>query len=525
LDGTTLRVAQANQRDLKLVATAQIDLPPEADRTDASAVGASVKRALAGLDLKPASVVMGVGRPRVVLRTVRLPVVENVAELASLVHFQVAKDLPFPPEEAVIDFVAVRQIQVSGERVDAPAKPEAGAESGPPSPRLEVLVAAVKRETVEFHQQLAAAAGFKLVALSLLPYGNSRGIAACEVTGEPEVAALVSIRPDEVSVEVMDRGSLVFSRGTIMRAIGETPHIEGSIPISEEAFIQAAAIEVVRSLHSYGGTEPGRPVGKVLVAGATNYETALLETLRGRVSVPCVRLDPAEALRLPAQFREAAAGSIGTIGLALGAGDEHGLPFDFLNPKRPAPPRNLRRVRILTGATVVTVLLVLLLGVRKLLIDRRTNLLKATAGELADAEKQRPIYRGLIGRAAVVEDWVKGGRDWLQHYAYLSSVLPPCDEVYLGSLVVDRQGVIRLAVQSRSGETLSRLSQKLREAGYDVKPFAINPGANRFEYVFRSNIELVASPKLKIDLSKLKTASRPADDASLDPKAWRRGGG
>ncbi len=103
-------------------------------------------------------------------------------------------------------------------------------------------------------------------------------------------------------------------------------------------------------------------------------------------------------------------------------------------------------------------------------------------------------------------------------------MLPPCDEIYLTSLAVDHQGVIRLAVQARSGETLARLNQKLREAGYEVKPFAINPGANRFDYVFRSNVELMPSPKLKIDLSKLKPVARPADDASLDPKAWRRGG-
>jgi hypothetical protein len=317
---------------------------------------------------------------------------------------------------------------------------------------------------------------------------------------------------------------LLFSRGTVMRAVGETPHIEGAVPITVEMFIQAASIEAVRSLHGYGSTEPNSPVSRMVVAGATGCEAALAEALRSRFTAPCTQLEPAEALRLSPDLREAAAGSIGAIGLALGLNDEQGLPFDFLNPKRPAPPRNMRRIRILAGVATAALCLIALLGLRKLLIDRRTNVLNAATEELAQAEKQRPLYRTMIRQANVVSDWVRGGRNWLQHYAYLTSVLPPSDEIYLTSLTVDHQGIIRLAIQARSGETLARLNKHLQDAGYGVKPFAINPGANRFGYEFRSNIELTPTPKLKIDLAKLKPLTRPVDDASLDPKAWRRGG-
>jgi Tfp pilus assembly PilM family ATPase len=525
LDGSILRIAQANSRTtLKLVATAPLDLAPEADRTDPAVVGASVSRALAGLGMKPSSVVMGVGRPRVVLRSLRLPVVRNLPELASLVHFQMAKDLPFPLEEAVIDFKVGRELELPGERAETPAKPDAAVEAGPPVHRQEVLVAAVKRDVVEFYQRLAAAAGFKLTALGLLPDANSRCLEACKVGGDADVLALVTLRPDEVGVDVMVGHSLLFSRGTVVRAMGETPHIEGAVPVTAEAFVQAAAIEAVRSLHGYGGTEPTCPVGKVVVAGATGQEAAVAEALRSRVAVPCAQLDPAEALQLPSDLREAAAGAVGAIGLAFGFGDEQGLPFDFLNPKRPAVRRNLRRIRLLAGLAGAAVFLVALLAVRKVLIDRRTRVLHAASAELAEAEKKRPAYRVLMNHAAVVGDWVKGGHDWLEHYANLASVLPPSEEVYLTSLGVDNQGVIRLAVQARSGETLARLDKQLREAGYEVKPLAINPGANRFGYEFRSNVEVVPSRKLKLDLSKLKPVARPSDDVSLDPKAWKRGG-
>jgi Tfp pilus assembly PilM family ATPase len=524
LDGATLRIAQAsNNETLKLVSVVPLDMAPDADRTDPLVVGASVSRALAKLGLKTSSVVMGLARSCVVLRNLRLPVLKNLPELTSMVHFQMAKDLPFPAEEAVIDFTVGREVVIPKEKADVPPKPEAGVEDSATVTRVEVLVAAVKRDVVEFHQCLAKAAGLKLSALGLLSYANSRCLEACKITDGGNALALICLRSDEVSADVMASQSLLFSRGAFVRPVGEAPHIDGAVPVTPEAFVQAAAIESVRSLHGYAGTEPYLPVGKVFVAGSTGLEAALLEALRSLVPVPCAQLDPADALRLAPELRTIAAGSIGAIGLALGAGDEHGLPFDFLNPKRPAVQRNLRRIGLLSGAAAAVALLIALLGVRKVLIDKRMALFNAANAELSQAAKEEPSYRTLINHAAVVGDWVKGGKDWLQHYAYLASVLPPSEEIYLTSLAVDNQGNIRLSVQARSGETLAQLDKQLRAAGYEVKPLAINPGADRFGYEFRSTVELAASPKIKIDLRKMKPVTRPVDDASLDPKAWKRG--
>ena len=85
------------------------------------------------------------------------------------------------------------------------------------------------------------------------------------------------------------------------------------------------------------------------------------------------------------------------------------------------------------------------------------------------------------------------------------------------------QGTIRLAVQAQSGEILAKLDKQLRAAGYDVKPLAITPGADRHGYEFRSTGELIVPDKMKFDLTKVKAPSRPADDASLDPNVNRGG--
>ena len=489
-DNQTLRVARAGGRDsLEGVWTTPLDWPADADRTDPGVVGATLGRALARLEIKPGPFVLGVARARVVLRKLRVPPVAKEPELTSLIHLQVARDLPFPAEEAVIDY------QV--ERAAAPAGGDAAGVRWP------VLVAVVRREVVEFYARVAVAAGGSLTGLGLGPAANARGRRAGGGEGAEGVTALVTLRGDEVGVDIAAGGRLVFSRGA--------PVAAGA------ALVPTAVTECVRSLHAYGGAEPGAPVARLVVAGGTGEEAALVAALHGRVAAPA---EVWPAAGLPA----GSAGLIGVIGLALGAKDEAGLPFDFWQPKAPAVRHNLARLRLLIGGAVAVTGLVAALTAREVLLRRRLAVLAGVNVELADAEKKRPIYRTLLGHATVVGDWVHGGRDWLRHLAYLSAVLPGSEEIYLTAVSVDPQGVIRLAVQARSGETLARLDQQLRAAGYDVKPVAINPGANRFGYDFRSNVELTPTAKLKLDLARVKPPARRADDASLDPRAWKRGG-
>ena len=294
-------------------------------------------------------------------------------------------------------------------------------------------------------------------------------------------------------------------------------------PLADE-FADAVTIEVVRSLHGYSGMDSQNPVTKVVVTGATGQERAVVERLSKRLAAPCSVLDLASALELTVEAAEHAPGAISTIGLALGVHDANGLPFDFLNPKRPAVQRDMRRIRILAGLAAAVALLVAVLGVRQILISQRLKIQQAVDAELADAKSKQPIYQKMIRQAATVDDWVKGGRNWLEHYAFLSAILPAAEDVYLTSLAVNGQGVIHLSVQARSGEILAKLDKQLRDAGYIVKPLAITPGADRFGYEFRSSVELLVPDKVKIDLSKVKTPARPADDASLDPKVARKGG-
>ena len=224
IDGAVLRVVQTAQRISRAavtrVAVAPLEFAADADAADPVALGKAVAKALHGLRIKPGAVVMGVPRAQVVLRTLNFPVINDVRELASMVHLQVGKDLPFTLEEAVIDFKIDRRVSGpetgSSSGAAAPGEATTG-EAAALAPQIEVLVAATKAEVVDFYRRVASAAGVELAALGWISYANARGLEACRVAEDQEVVALVSLRPDEMSIDVVARQRLLFSRGTVAK--------------------------------------------------------------------------------------------------------------------------------------------------------------------------------------------------------------------------------------------------------------------------------------------------------------------
>src|SRR4030095_11985857 len=104
-----------------------------------------------------------------------LPASDNLGELASMVHLQIGKDLPFRKDDAVIDFRVRPQAQGA-----APAE-NASSDQQPAVPKLEVLVAVAQLEVVNFYKGVADAAGVKLTGLGLHSYANARCVQACGI--------------------------------------------------------------------------------------------------------------------------------------------------------------------------------------------------------------------------------------------------------------------------------------------------------------------------------------------------------
>jgi len=554
-DGEVLRVAQSVQRgdkaEISAHAVGRLGASVVAGKDDPAVCGGRLAQALAGLKLKPGIVIMGIPRGLVFLRTLLLPRAQTREEMASMVHFQISKDLPFRVEEAVIDF------QVNG-AISGPARAGANgngaeetAEASGAGEKVEVLVAVVKREVVEFYERLAQAAGFKLAALGLNSYANARGLTLCGLAGPSRIVALVSLRQREVITDVVADGTLVFSR---MAALDEnatdaetvspppalsptssatlsptSPSSSGPPPAgpssagggrgptaATNSSLGTIAVEVVRSLHSFEGLGRQQEVEEILVTGAEPQAGIVAELLGSRCGVPCRRIEALHALGAGPTAGGVDDAAFTVLSLALIAQDNTGWPFDFLHPKRPAVPRNTGRIRLLTAAAAAVMVVATALGIRGHLMRQRLAARDEVNAAIGLAAKNRPLYRQMRLKAKTVHDWLQEKREWLDHCARLSALLPDCSEVYVTSISTGTRGVLHISIRARSGDVLAQIDKRLRAAGYDLKPLAVTPSSDRYGYSFQSSLELTLPDKMKVDLASLKVPPRPADDGSLD---------
>ncbi|RME92069.1 MAG: hypothetical protein D6766_10740 [Verrucomicrobia bacterium] len=506
LDGDMLRVVQAVRRGgrariVRYAASRIEGFDPAASPAERGrAVGETLRR----LGVRARRVVLGIPRAQVMLRTLSLPPAEQPGEVAAMVHYQLARDLPFPAAEAIIDFtlqpVAGGPPTIEGE---SPALSEEGENA------LRVLAAVVKRELVRDYEELARAAGLKLAALGLRSHANVRCVELRRLEGGDRCVAMVSLRSDEVIFDVVLDGSLAFSRvGSV------TLQAEPGDETGRRRMIADIVLEVVRGVHNYEGVEGHGAITRFFVAGCTGLEEELKEALRERFDVPAEVLDPVRLLGLKRIEGNGATGAQAAFGLALGALDPEGLPFDFLHPRRPPVRRDTRRLRVLAAATAGACLLFGLTVWRTVLVRRHQAVLAALQQELALANRNARAYRALSVQAATVRQWEQSRTPWLDHLALLSALLPPSPDLYVTSLSASGGNTLNLSVKVRTGEILNRIGDALREAGYEVKPSAITPVNDRYGYRFQAGLELAIPAGMSIDLARLEVPERPADDVS-----------
>src|SRR4051794_37110069 len=76
------------------LATVKLELDP-AKREDPAALGTAIKAALSNVKMSGREVALCLPRTQVVLRPLQVPLAADIRELASIINFQIAKDLPF----------------------------------------------------------------------------------------------------------------------------------------------------------------------------------------------------------------------------------------------------------------------------------------------------------------------------------------------------------------------------------------------------------------------------------------------
>lgn len=497
LDSRQLRIVSVRRQGgrLRIEKLNCRPMPDGMDIADPKAVGVLLGEALEEMRLGSVGMVMSVPRGQAILKSLSLPPGTPPAEYASMVQFQMGKELPFRAEDAVIDFTTESHYDIEDDRQDAP-----GGSS--------VLVGAVRLQVVDYYRQLAQSAGVKLKRLGLRSYANRRCVEACTLLGRGERVAIVHVTSDETEIDVLVDGSLAFSRSAAVRVPPA-----GQDNLSKLAAAGAVVREVSLSLQSYHAAESGEEISRVLLAGGTGIEGLVAENLPAAVGVGCEMLKPSVALGLGEDESADTSAFIAALGLALDQTEAGDLPFDFLNPRRPPVQRDVRKIRIVAAAAGAAVILLAAVVAGGVWVHGKQAHVVALRKQRKDLEKEVRKVRALRKRVETGESWMSDRRIWLDHWAQLSGLFPGCTDVYITSLK-SGSGVLDFAVRVRDAEVVSELGGKLDDAGYGFKPGQITIRTDPFGYQAGTGLKVILDPKIQVDLAAVKFVPRPSDDVS-----------
>ncbi len=318
--------------------TAIAPIPPEAFRdgevADADALAESLRSLFAENNLSK-SVRLGIANQRVVVRTLRLPLIEDPDELDAAVRFQAQEHIPMPLDHAVLDHRVVGG--VGGEGEDGP-------------PKIDVVVVAARRDMIEASLAPLRSAGLKPVGVDLSAFGMIRalgGAAAGKPNGEgvapaPSAALYCNIG-DTTNLAVAKGRSCLFTRvapagldsivaGLTSSAdlsseharmwiehVGLEAPVEGiggdqaivfAVRRALEGGVSALQDELRLTLDYYGAQESSVPIDRVVLSGPGSAVTGLPERLEQLVGLPCAaarpealsNLDAASAARLTLSY-------------------------------------------------------------------------------------------------------------------------------------------------------------------------------------------------------------------------------
>jgi type IV pilus assembly protein PilM len=138
----------------------------EGEVLDADALAEALKSLFAEHKLSK-KVRLGVGNQRVVVRTLRLPAIEDPKELDAAIRFQAQEQIPMPLDQAVLEHQVVGGVP---------------AEEGS-KPQIDVVVIAARRDMVSSFVEPIRRAGLEPVGVDLTAFGMIRALAGTASNG------------------------------------------------------------------------------------------------------------------------------------------------------------------------------------------------------------------------------------------------------------------------------------------------------------------------------------------------------
>ena len=427
---------------------------------DAHSLGEFIRKTLAEHRIRSRRAVVDVARQDCVLNKLELPVA-STDEMAAMVHMQMARELPFNKDQAVIDFAMSH---------------EEGSESG------DVWVAAVRNPVVDFYRDVVTAAGLKLVRIGLRPNAI---LAAVTADGDNDGRVLVvDIGPAMTEIDVIHNGRLVFCRAaqvaipmdglTTPSRAGPLPAPEPVDPADADETIPLAAVapephaldalmvEVSRTVQAYRASDPGAQIDRIVLSGSCDFDDHVIAAVNRRFNLPVRVFDVPDSLKWKPRGVSAAP-LIAAFGLALGDATDELRHFDFLHPKEPEADRRERVKQLPRIGAIAACFLIAAGWLAYQPIRHRNIALAAVEAQYDKAHKGHDERDDFMDAVDEVAEWEQKSIAVLDVLADVARVFPSNKQAYLTRFELTDKGQVEMELAAQDQYIGTSLNQSLAE--------------------------------------------------------------
>jgi type IV pilus assembly protein PilM len=455
-DWRSLRIGEARVAGSKVRVRRLVCGPMEPGLAygDPEGLGRHIRRVLDEEGISTKRGIVDIPRDQAVLHTLTLPAAKD-EELAALVRFQIVRELPFPLDDAVVDFAA-----------------EPRGEDG----QQRVLVAAVRNDVLEFFRRVFMHAGLRLERIGLRPYANLVALAQAVPEANQGRTLFVDIGPTLTEIDIVADGRLVFSRAASVNVSpradepgapgpGESEpqeRVVGAAPDEDADSVGSLLVEVKRTLEAYRATAPDSRMDRIVVGGSCGIESDLARALHRSLGAPANEYHPQDRSLDAMGDRVPLTAFAATLGLMLSQVDRTGRRFDFLHPKEPEAVQRERKKRI--PMIAATVLLVAVAGSvffwRAEVAPKRTEL----ANLDHEFKRLKPIGKDLEKFHDLVEQVIAFDESeaiWIDEMRRLVEALPESKHAYVTELVMKEPGRLRFKLAADNNQRANEIATRL----------------------------------------------------------------
>ncbi len=492
-DSCTLRMILFNP-DLtapKVIKVISEKIASDVDVNEADSFGRFIGTILAKHNVKVSASIFGIGRERAFLHHLEVPACpEN--QLANLVRFQLAQELPFAIEEAVVDYVITARNEQNYV--------------------TNVLACAVRAETVDRLMRIAKGANLKLVKIGLRPYANYLTVKGLGELSD-DMSLFVDNRPNEIEIDAFTKSGLIFSRsvGLSDTSVDSKMNVDSD---ADDKLLENVMLQLRRIIRICNADPNLKIPNRILISGSVGNESELSERVSEEFNVS------SELVELPIELGEHGAESLGSwafvslLGLAIGYSLPASTNFDFVNPKRSVDPQAIRSRQI--RLAVAAIALIMILGIvysHRLISDKKYEYAKLKLSDKKKA-KQLRAFKKFENQIYGIEEWQERKRSWFGEFVARIGWIPEKRKAYVRSVFLGEKkkpgmlGQIVIDGQAVSSRVVDEILQRLDKSGRycEIRPGKQIPRsqASRYPESFKIRLSIAKRKQRRSDVKSKK---------------------